>query len=122
MSINSGPRGFLALVGFKPKIPQHEAGIRIDPPPSLALAMATIPELTAAADPPLEPPGVRLMSHGLWVGPKNVGSVVGRRPNSGVFVLPNIISPAFFNLLTISVSSSGTKSLKNAEPSVNGTP
>ena len=37
-------------------MPQHDAGTRMDPPPSLAEAMATIPEATAAADPPLEPP------------------------------------------------------------------
>ena len=48
-----------ARVGFSPKTPQQEDGMRIDPPPSLAWAMGTIPEATAAADPPLEPPVVR---------------------------------------------------------------
>ena len=41
-----------------PNTPQQEAGIRIEPPPSLAWAMGTIPEATAAADPPLDPPVV----------------------------------------------------------------
>ena len=45
------------MVGFNPTIPQQEAGTRIDPPPSDAEAIATIPDATAAAEPPLEPPG-----------------------------------------------------------------
>ena len=68
--------------------------MRIEPPPSLACAAGTSPAATAAADPPLEPPGERSRSHGLWVGPKAMGSVVGRMPSSGVFVRPRITSPA----------------------------
>ena len=68
--------------------------MRIEPPPSLACAAGTSPAATAAADPPLEPPGERSRSHGLWVGPKAIGSVVGRMPSSGVFVRPRITSPA----------------------------
>ena len=45
------------------------AGMRIDPPPSPACATGTIPLATAAADPPLEPPGVWSRFHGLCVGP-----------------------------------------------------
>jgi amidase len=44
------------MEGFNPTTPQQDAGTRIDPPPSLAEAMATMPDATAAADPPLEPP------------------------------------------------------------------
>ena len=36
-------RGVRPRVGFRPKSPQHEAGMRIDPPPSLACAMGTMP-------------------------------------------------------------------------------
>src|SRR6185312_12009859 len=46
-------------------------------PPSLAWAKGTIPDATAAAAPPLDPPGVRVVSHGLWVAPHATGSVVG---------------------------------------------
>src|SRR5699024_2899773 len=52
-----GPTGVLPRVGFKPNNPEKEAGIRIDPPPSLAPATGTTPEAIAAAAPPLDPPG-----------------------------------------------------------------
>ena len=64
-----GASEFLALVGFRPNTPQHDAGILIDPPPSFAWAAGSIPAATAAADPPLEPPGERVVSQGLWVAP-----------------------------------------------------
>ena len=76
-----------------PNRPQQEAGVRIEPPPSLAWAAGTMPAATAAAAPPEEPPGVRSGSQGLRVGPKASGSVTGSRPNSGVLVLPKITRP-----------------------------
>ena len=81
-------------VGFSPTRPLHAAGIRIEPPPSLPCASGTMPPATAAAAPPLEPPGVRSVSHGLRAGPKRRGSVTGRIPNSGMFVLPTSTKPA----------------------------
>ena len=56
-------------VGLSPTSPQHDAGMRIEPPPSFACATATMPLATAAAEPPLEPPGVWPSFHGLCVGP-----------------------------------------------------
>jgi hypothetical protein len=53
-----------------------------------------MPAATAAAEPPDEPPDVRSRSHGLRVGPLRRGSVVGRIPNSGMFVVPTITKPA----------------------------
>ena len=53
-----------------------------------------MPEATAAAEPPEDPPGVRSRSHGLRVGPLWRGSVVGRIPNSGMFVVPTTTKPA----------------------------
>ncbi len=55
----AGPEGVSPRPGFKPTSPQLAAGMRIDPPPSLAPAHGTIPAATAAADPPDEPPGER---------------------------------------------------------------
>jgi hypothetical protein len=66
--------------------------------------MGTIPAATAAAEPPLEPPGVKLGFHGFIVGPNKEGSVVGKHPSSDVFVLPTITNPAAFCRLTNSLS------------------
>ena len=57
-SPTSGPIGLRARVGLRPKSPQQEAGMRIEPPPSVAWAMGSIPLATAAAAPPLEPPAL----------------------------------------------------------------
>ncbi len=107
-----GPSGTRARVGLRPNSPQQEAGIRIEPPPSLACAIGTTPAATAAAEPPDEPPGVLLGSQGLRVGPKRYGSVVGTRPNSGVLVLPKMTSPAAFRRTVSVVSMGATKSCK----------
>src|SRR5687767_5960280 len=83
-----GPVGTRPRVGLRPKIPLHDAGIRIEPPPSPPAPIGTIPEATAAPDPPLEPPGVRDGSQGFRAGPRNSDSVNGVSPNSGVLVFP----------------------------------
>src|SRR5436309_5317635 len=94
ISPKSGPSGLRARVGFNPKTPQHDAGMRIEPPPSLACAIGTSPAATAAAEPPLEPPVLRVVFQGLRDGPNSFGSVVGKMPYSGVLVLPTTTSPA----------------------------
>src|SRR5204862_6671979 len=53
----TGSRPIMPFVGLSPARPQNAAGIRIDPPPSVAVAIAAIPAAIDAADPPLEPPG-----------------------------------------------------------------
>ncbi|MEI2821121.1 MAG: hypothetical protein V9E81_13305 [Marmoricola sp.] len=50
--------GVRLRVGFMPTRPQQEAGMRIDPPPSLACAMGTTPAATNAAAPAEEAPEV----------------------------------------------------------------
>jgi hypothetical protein len=42
--------------GFKPTPPHQEAGMRIEPPMSEPCAMGTMPAITAAMPPPVEPP------------------------------------------------------------------
>ncbi|MOA45725.1 hypothetical protein D3C78_1681540 [compost metagenome] len=91
-------------VGLKPNTPQHEAGIRIEPPASLPWANGTSRAATAAAAPPLEPPAECLRFHGLWQGPNSTGSVVGGMPNSGVLLRPTKISPAARKRRTSSLS------------------
>ena len=45
------------------------AGWRIEPPVSVPVAIGARPAATAATEPPLEPPGTRLVSQGLRTGP-----------------------------------------------------
>src|SRR3546814_7922029 len=61
---------------------------------SLAPAIGTRPAATAAAEPPLEPPGVCAGFQGLRHGPQASGSVMPLAPNSGVLVRPNTTTPA----------------------------
>ena len=74
-------------------MPQHEAGTRIDPPPSEADAIETMPDATAAAEPPLDPPGERSKFQGFLAGPNKRDSVTPNKPNSGVLVFPSEIRP-----------------------------
>ena len=53
-----------------------------------------MPDATAAAAPPLEPPADSAPSRGLRVGPKASGSVVKLSPSSAELVLPKMTSPA----------------------------
>ena len=62
-----------------------------------------MPEATATADPPDEPPGLRAGSQGLWVAPHSP-SVKGTCPNSGMLVLPMMIAPAARSRATTSES------------------
>ena len=55
---------------------------------------------TAAAAPPLDPPGVRVISHGFLPWSPNLLIQVPTKPNSGVLVLPSIMAPAFLTLST----------------------
>ena len=64
-------------------------GWRIEPPPSDAVAAAARPAATAAALPPLEPPGVASRSQGLRVTPKAGPSVQPMIASSGRFGLPD---------------------------------
>ena len=81
-------------LGFIPTSPQQAAGIRIEPPPSEPVAHGTIPAATAAAEPPEDPPGVRVGSHGLRVIPFASLAVQGKIISSGTFVMPIGIAPA----------------------------
>ena len=94
--------------GLIPNSPQHEAGMRIDPPPSEPCASGRTPAATAAAAPPDEPPGVRSVFHGLRHAPLSADSVTAVLPNSGVFDLPSTTKPASFIRRTTAASAAGT--------------
>src|SRR5918912_1059586 len=82
----SGPSEIRPRDDFNPTSPHVDAGIRIEPPPSPPWPSGTMRDATAAAVPPLDPPGDRSRFHGLRVGPYASGSVDGRSPSSGQFV------------------------------------
>src|SRR5713101_2648185 len=94
--------------GLIPRRPQHDAGMRIEPPPSLPCATGHSPAAVAAAAPPLDPPGVRDVSHGLRHTPCSSDSVIAIVPNSGVFVLPSRTKPAWRMRRTTAASNAGT--------------
>src|SRR4051812_29987911 len=75
---NPGSLGTAPKVGLWPTIPQKDAGIRTEPPPSVPSARAVIPAATDAPAPPLDPPGVRPRSQGLRVSPYTLLSVCPR--------------------------------------------
>src|SRR3954463_4660181 len=81
-------------VGLSPTIPHSAAGWRIDPPVSVPIAHGALPAATAAAEPPDEPPGTRVVSHGLRVGPKPEFSVEEPIANSSWLVLASSGAPA----------------------------
>ncbi len=106
------------MLCLKPTTPLHAAGMRVEPPPSVATAIGTSPAATATAEPPEEPPEVRSARHALRVRPNSGASVRHCWPNSGVVVFPTTIAPARFSRATESASSSGTWSLKIRLPQV----
>ena len=91
-----------------PKSPQHEAGIRSEPPPSEPCASGIVPAATAAAAPPDEPPGVCSGLHGLRQAPFSADSVTAVVPNSGVFDFPSTTKPASLIRRTTALSFAGT--------------
>ena len=66
-----------------------------------------MPQASATAEPPDDPPQVRDRSHGFRVVPKTVLNVCDPAPNSGVFVLPSITAPASRIRQTGSASNAG---------------
>ena len=68
--------------------------MRIDPPPSVAVATPTRPAMRAAAEPPLEPPGERSVFQGLRVTPVKRLAVYPSMANSGRVDLPTTTAPA----------------------------
>ena len=81
-------------------MPVTAAGWRIEPPVSVPIASGASKAATAAAEPPPEPPGIRVRSQGLWVGPKAKFSVEEPIANSSMFVLPRMTTPAARSRLT----------------------
>src|SRR5262245_27324 len=92
--------------------------MRTLPPVSLPVAATHRRATTAAADPPLEPPGIRVRSIGLRVVPKNGLIVVTPPPHSWVLVFPIVMAPARARRVTRSASRVGTYDSYSREPAV----
>ena len=89
---------------------------------SLPRPNGVMPVASAAASPPLEPPGVRWPFQGLRVRPRSGLSVSRREPISARFVRPSGIPPALFMRSTIAASRSGSVFAKAGTPWVVGEP
>src|SRR3954463_14146011 len=94
---SDGSVGTRPADGRMPTIPQKLAGMRSDPPRSVPSAIAIMPVASPTAPPPVEPPALFAGFHGLRVRPKTSFQVLPPAANSGVFVLPMMIAPAFLN-------------------------
>ncbi len=81
-------------VGFRPTSPHHAAGPLIEPPASVACATGTMPDATAAAEPPLEIPAIRSRSQGFRIAPVATVSAEQEVPSSEQFALPSMMKPA----------------------------
>ena len=77
-----------------PVMPVKLAGWRIEPPVSVPVAPGSRRAATAAADPPDEPPGTRVASHGLRTTPNAEISLAEPIANSSQFSLPSVTAPA----------------------------
>src|SRR5207249_8689705 len=82
--VSDGPCATRPGLGRMPTTPQKPAGVRRLPPRSEPVASHTCPLASAAAEPPEEPPQVRVVSHGLRVSPNTSLKVLPPAPNSGV--------------------------------------
>ena len=90
VSLSSGSR---PRVGLRPTRPLQAAGMRIDPPPSLACAIGTTPAATNAPEPDEDAPAVWSGFHGLRTGPIRGCSADALKPNSDICVLPSGTRP-----------------------------
>ena len=97
--------------------------MRIEPPPSLAVANVRMLPATAAADPPDEPPGVRSSCQGFLVVPWRIVRVTLTPPNSDAVVCPASTAPPRSRMRCTIVevevamrSANGTEAIVNGQP------
>ena len=96
--------------------------MRIDPDVSPPVAAINRPAASAAADPLLDPPGVRDRSHGLFASGNAPPTLAPPKENSGSFVLPMSTAPAAVSRVTTVASKAGTKSTSTGVFAVVGIP
>src|SRR5260370_11287540 len=96
--------------------------MRIETHMSVPIATVSIPVATAAALPPLDPPGVTPVRQGLLVAGKMALVVPTAAASSGRLVLPRIAAPAARARATGTVSAPAMRSRPTTLPSVHGIP
>src|SRR5512134_251980 len=94
----------------------------MEPPVSVPSAPAHMSAATAAADPPLEPPGTQPRSQGFRVVLKAEFSVDDPMANSSMLVLPSTTAPAARSLAITVALYGGTKCSKIRDEHVVATP
>src|SRR2546421_9881421 len=99
-----------------PTIPVSAAGWRTEPPVSLPIAAIASPDATAAADPPLEPPGTRSSPQGLWTGQYPEFSFEEPIANSSQLVFPRKTAPSASSRSTTVALYGGGNPFKIFEP------
>jgi hypothetical protein len=115
---SNGSPGTRPGVVRRPTRPQKDAGFRTLAARSEPSANGIRPAATAAAAPPLLPPGVSRVSYGFLVGPNTRLKVCDPAPNSGVLVFPITTAPACLSRATCGASKSGTYEANSGEPKV----
>src|SRR5438045_6197435 len=105
-----------------PTTPHSAAGWRMEPPVSDPRARGLKPAATAAALPPDDPPGTRVGSCGVRVGPNAEFSVDEPMANSSRLVFPTTIAPASCSRETMVASYGGRQCLRMRDEHVVGTP
>src|SRR5437016_8271877 len=105
-----------------PTTPHSAAGCRIEPPVSDPRASGAKPAATAAALPPLDPPGTRPGSCGLHVGPNAEFSVELPMANSSRLVLPMGMAPVARTRATTVASYGGRQPSRMRDEHVVGIP
>ncbi len=103
-------------------MPVTAAGWRMEPPVSVPIASGDWYEASAAEEPPPEPPGMRVRSQGLPVGPYALFSVDDPMANSSMLVLPRMTTSAALSRLVSVASYGGIQPSRILEPTVVGMP
>src|SRR6516165_9578163 len=105
-----------------PAIPHSAAGWRMEPPVSVPSVPAHSEAVTAAAEPPDEPPGTRARSHGFKTGPNPEFSFDEPIANSSWLVLPSNGAPASNSCCTTVAVYGGRYPSRIRDPAWLGTP
>src|SRR6188508_3376862 len=93
--------------GRKPTTPHMAAGMRSEPPVSDPVQTGSMSQASATAEPPEEPPGLRVGSNGLPVAPHTGLRELAPAPNSGTLVLATMTAPALRTSATMAASAFG---------------